>query len=485
MTINDIVTLLPLIALSVSAATIMLVIPFRRSHRLTFGLTLGALLVCFALLPVSLFWGSARVCPLLTVDGFALFYMGLFLLTTAVVAGLSYEYIEGRETKKEEFYVLLLIGTLGASIIVSSAHFASLFLGLELLSVALYVLIAYLRSINLHFEAAIKYLILASTSVAFLLFGMALIYADVGTMSFRGIADAITMSERLDALLLAGSVLLLIGIGFKLAVVPFHLWTPDVYQGAPSPVAGFIATASKGSIVALLLRYFSIVGSERFDSLFMMLSIIAVASMLAGNILALLQRNVKRLLAYSSISHMGYMLVALLASGNAAIFAISFYLIVYFIATLSAFGVISVLSAKERDYDELSEYRGLAYQHFWLSALMTGALLSLAGIPITAGFIGKFLLVSAAVGARLWLLIIALIISSAINVFYYLRVVVYLYSRPGEEYVLLPEETREVLPSFSICAGFALAALAFLLVLVGIFPSPLIRLIQILAMQLE
>jgi NADH-quinone oxidoreductase subunit N len=215
---------------------------------------------------------------------------------------------------------------------------------------------------KLSLEAGIKYLVLAAASAAFLLFGMALIYAQLGTLQFGQIAAMLISGLSYQkSLIYPGMALIITGIGFKLAVVPFHMWTPDVYEGAPAPVTAFVATVSKGGMVALLLRYFYETGAYRLHPVFVVFSIIAIASMIAGNLLALLQKNVKRILAYSSIAHLGYILVAFLAGGNRAAEAVTFYLVAYFITTLGAFGVVTVLSNGDRDADSLEDYEGL----FW------------------------------------------------------------------------------------------------------------------------
>ena len=232
--------------------------------------------------------------------------------------------------------------------------------------------------------------------------------------------------------LLAGLVMIISGLGFKLAVVPFHLWTPDVYEGAPAPVTAFIATVSKGAVFALVLRYFTRIDIHAHTALFLIITLIAVASMFAGNLLALLQTNVKRILAYSSISHLGYLLVTVLASGPTAVTAAAFYLAAYFITTLGAFGVVAVLSRPERDADRLEDYRGLVWRRPWLAGVFTAMLFSLAGIPLTAGFVGKFYVVAAGVGSALWLAVVALAINSVIGLFYYLRIVVALFTPAGD-----------------------------------------------------
>jgi NADH-quinone oxidoreductase subunit N len=260
------------------------------------------------------------------------------------VAALSYSYLEKHEGHHEELYLLLVLATLGCTVLAAASHFASFFLGIELLSVSLYALAAYLRHSDRSVEAGVKYLILAAVSSAFILFGMALVYAGTGSMAFPEIAARAAIAGGRSLSFLAGIGMIIVGLGFKLAVVPFHLWTPDVYEGAPAPVTAFIATASKGAVFALVLRYFIAVDVHRHAPLLAILTSIAVASMFAGNLLALLQTNVKRILAYSSISHLGYLLVTMLASGPLAATAAAFYLTAYFVTTLSAFGVVAALS---------------------------------------------------------------------------------------------------------------------------------------------
>jgi NADH-quinone oxidoreductase subunit N len=296
--------------------------------------------------------------------------------------------------------------------------------------VSLYAMVAYVRTSAQGVEAGVKYLVLAAASAAFLLFGIALIYADQGTMEFSRVS---LPSSGASVLFLMGVAMLSVGIGFKLAVVPFHMWTPDVYEGAPAPITGFIATISKGAMFALLVRLFKQVGLASGGSVFIVFTIIAVASMLVGNLLALLQRNVKRLLAYSSIAHLGYLLVAFLASGALAVTAVAFYLVAYFVTTLGAFGIVGVLSSSDRDADKVEDYRGLFWRRPWLAMVFTATLLSLAGIPLTAGFIGKFYVLNAGVGSALWLLVITLVVSSVIGLYYYLRLIVTMYLGVPEE----------------------------------------------------
>ena len=351
---------------------------------------------------------------------------------------------------------------------VMAEHFVTFFLGLETLSISLYVLIAYLKWRDDCIEAGVKFLVIASLTTAFLLFGMGLIYAETGSMSFREIITATGKLNDISPLMLAGFGLVLAGVGFKLALVPFHMWTPDIYQGAPVPVTTFIATISKGAILALALRLFIDIRGFENATLVIILSIISVLSMFTGNLLALKQTSMKRLLAYSSIAHLGYLLITLIAGSSAGIQAAIFYLAAYIITTLGAFGVISVLSVCERDADNMEELKGLFWSNPWIASVLTIALLSLAGIPITAGFISKFYIVLAGVKSGLWLLAFSLVINSVISLYYYLRVIKTMFMPAGSKRSL----------KISLVAHLVLALIVAGILFLGILPSFLTDLID-------
>jgi NADH-quinone oxidoreductase subunit N len=436
------------------------------------GSVLGLLLALAMLAPAA---GVAprQVTPLLRLDGYALVYLGLILAAGLAVALLSVGYVTRRGADQGAFHILLLLGTLGAGVLVMSNHFASFFLGLELLSVSLYALIAYTRTDFRPLEAGLKYLVLAGASSAFLLFGMALIYADAGSLEFAAIGLA-SRGGRLETVYaLMGVGLIVTGIGFKLALVPFHMWTPDVYEGAPAPVTAFVASVSKGAMVAVLLRYFTAANAYEYESLRLAIGLVAAASMLVGNLLALLQENVKRLLAYSSIAHLGYLLVAFLASGTLGAKAVTAYLIAYFVTILGAFGVVTVLSPADRDADRVEDYQGLFWRRPALACIFTGMLLSLAGIPLTAGFVGKFYVVTAGVGSTLWTLVLVLVAGSALGLFYYLRIVVAMFAAPAES----PAGTTAAAGGVVPASGLVLVLLAVLLVWFGVYPALFLRLI--------
>jgi len=459
---------LPLLLIVATATVVMLGIAIRRSHALTVILTLAGLAATFVSVLAVAPFVPKQLTPLLLIDRYALFYIGLITASAAVVAILSCQYLESHAAEREELYLLLLLATLGCAALAASVHFASFILGLEILSVSLYAMVAYFRDGEHALEAGIKYLILASASAAFLLFGAALIYADTGTLAFSTVRD-LSLGGSHMALVVPGILFTVTGIGFKLGVVPFHLWTPDVYEGSPAPVTAFVATASKTAVFALLVRYLSS-GVMRYPALFYVFAVIAVASMFAGNLLALRQTNVKRILAYSSIAHFGYILVAFMAGPAMAAAAVGFYLVAYTVTLLVAFGIVGVLSGPERDAGSLEQYRGLFWRRPVIGGIFTAALLSLAGIPATLGFLGKFYVLTSAAAASSWALMIVLVITSVAGLFYYLRIVVALYSAPPQQVAARPRLAR--------ASVVVLAALAILLIWFGVYPGPLLDLVR-------
>ena len=421
-------------------------------------------------------------------DSYSLYFTGLILAGAFVIALLCYDYLQAHGTNQVfrdfgvarsggtsqspnpetwgTFYILLLFAVLGMEVIICSAHLIAFFLGVEILSVSLYGLIGYTRGHHQSLESAVKYLVLAATASAFLLFGIALIYAETGSMSLMNFW-MIWAHGHLSHTWFLGWALLLVGVGFKLAVVPFHMWSPDVYQGAPAPVTALIATGSKGAVLVFLLRF--VAPALPHTPLSTAIAVLSVASMIVGNLLALMQTNVKRLLAYSSIAHLGYLLIPLLARAGGAS-SIAFYLVSYFATTIAAFGVITVISSSRAtgDVENLRDYRGLGHRHPILAAVFALAMLSLTGIPPTAGFIAKFFIFAAAAQSGLWWLLIVGVVNSGISAFYYLRVLVAVYAPP--------EADTEPLPGAKPLAAIALALCTTVILAFGVYPAPLIRL---------
>ena len=461
----------PLICIGAAALLVMLLTAVRRTYSGAAVLTLLGLAAAFGTLP---FMVGPHHRFMLMLNGYSTLYAGLIILASAACVLLTFGYLRKYGRNREEFFILMLLATLGALVLAASDHFSTFFLGLELLSVSLYSLIAYPHLNEGHIEAAIKYLVPASVSSAFLLFGMALLYAFSGRMEIGRIGYDLRAIELHAGYrwMLAGLSMMVVGIGFKLAVAPFHLWAPDVYQGAPAPVTAFVSTVSKGAIAAFLLRLFTPADIQSATPLFIAFSLIAAVSMIAGNLLALLQNNVKRILAYSSIAHLGYMLVAFLAGGARALDSVTFYLVTYFIANLGCFGVVTVLSSPGNEMENMEDYRGLWRRNPWLAGVFALMVLSLAGLPLTAGFIGKFYLVLAGVGAVLWPLVIILVLTSTIGLYYYLRILAALFAGTSANEAAKPGSPC------SLPAAFVLAILTFLLFWLGVAPAPLLAMIR-------
>ena len=467
-----ILKLLPGILLVTASLIAITSIALKRNHKLIYTVTALSLLGVFYYLMTYATNKSFVVEPLFIIDGFATFITGLIILGTLAIVMISYAYFEQREERKEEYYILLILATLGAAMLVISKHFVSLFLGLELLSVALYGMIAYLRKRERSDEAGIKYLILAALASAFMLFGMALVYTTTGTMDFTGIAAYMSATNEIPGLMLAGIGLLIVGIGFKLGVVPFHMWTPDVYEGAPAPVTAFIATISKGGMVVLLVRFFTQVNGYKYPALVTTFTLISIASMFIGNFLALKQDNVKRVLAYSSIAHLGYLLVAFLAGGPLGVEAISFYLVAYFVTSIGAFGIIAILSDEDRDAERMDDYKGLFWKRPLIAAAFTAMLLSLAGIPLTVGFLGKFYLIVAGVNMQQWFLVVLLALNSVIGLYYYIKIIAVMFDKPTGT------EAPALHPRLYWGNLMTVFILTVLLIWFGVYPEGLIGLIR-------
>lgn len=470
----DVVASLPLVIVPATSIAVMIAIAVRRNHEVAAGLSLLGLLAALGSLPFAASALPRQVTTLLILDSYALFYIALLVGAAAFVLVFAFDYLKGWPGRREEFYILVLLATTGSMVLAVSRHFASLFLGLELLSVALYALIAYLRTGSAAIEAGIKYLVLAASSSAFLLFGLALIYAESGSMELSQFAPAMRSTSSLP--LLTGLLLVLTGAGFKLAIVPFHLWTADVYEGALLPVTAFIATVSKGGMFALILRWFYVPDLGVVGAPGLVLSMIAVASMLAGNLLALRQDNLKRILAFSSIAHMGYLLVAVLAGGHLGATAATYYLAAYLVTILGAIGILTVLSNSGHEAATMDAYQGLYWRRPVVAGAFTVMLLSLAGIPLTAGFLGKFYVIAAGASQARWVLLLTLVATSAIGLFYYLRIIVAMYAQP-----LVPDELHPPLP---LPTAMALAVLVGLVLLLGVYPAPLWDAIQAMTRHL-
>ena len=468
MNATDFLCLTPLLIIAVAPVVIMIVISVLRNYKVVYGFSVLSLLLALASVFFIVPAIPHTIEPLFIIDIYSLFFLGIIILSALLVTMLSYDYIKQLQGVREEYYIILFTSTLGASILAIADHFILFFLGIETLSISLYILIAFQRSKDSSIEAGIKYLILASVSSAFLLFGMALIYTALGTMQFNGIVSALSKEDQISPMVISGFGMMMVGIGFKLALVPFHMWTPDVYQGAPAPVTAFIATASKGAVMAVLIRFFFIIRGFDNKYIFTVISGIAILSMFIGNLLAIRQRNIKRLLAYSSIANMGYIIIILLTGTNKGIQASIFYLVSYFITTIGAFGVISLVSTCQYEAEKIEDYKGLFWKRPWIALVFTLSMLSLAGIPVTAGFIAKFYVIFEGMKAGLMVLVFSMIINSVIGLYYYLRVITTMFSAAPE--------TK--LPALSLTGNITLSLIALSILILGVYPGWLINIIM-------
>ncbi|HEY0591623.1 MAG TPA: NADH-quinone oxidoreductase subunit N [Thermoanaerobaculia bacterium] len=467
---SDVVFLAPEIVIALGASW-LLVAPFifRRSN---VAAAKWQTLVILAATAGTVFWSAgarsvpatAMLAAMFVTDGFATFFKLLLIGAVALVALLSEDFlVEGRYSAWE-YFSLLAFALCGTMFMVSGVHLISIWIGLETLSLSSYILAGYYKEQHASTEAAMKYFILGSISSAILLYGISLIFGVTGSLGLENIARAIHGIVGNEALLL-GMILLGAGLSFKVAAVPFHVWTPDVYVGAPTPITAFLSTASKGAAFAIFARIFYMALAEFQVDWSAVMAVVAALSMIVGNLAAVTQENVKRMLAWSSIGHAGYALLGILAMSELGLTSVLVYMLVYIVATLGIWALILMLRRREYAGESIADFGGLAVRApFWAFAMVI-FLLSLGGIPPTAGFVGKYYLFLAAIGSGWgWLAIIA-VLMSAVSMFYYLRLVVAMYLRedPGAE-----------LAGGGSLKFVAAACLAITLAL-GLAPQPLLR----------
>jgi NADH-quinone oxidoreductase subunit N len=399
----------------------------------------------------------------IVLDGFGVFLSAVVLVGTLLTLLLTVGYCRRHDVNLAEYYHLILMAAVGMLFMVQANNLIMIFAGLELMSVAVYVLTGFRRTRLRSIEAALKYFVLGAFSTGFFLYGIALVYGATGTLDLGGIRDAVAMPPA-GPVLLAGVGLLVVGFGFKVALVPFHMWSPDAYEGAPAPVTGFMATGVKAAGFAAFLRVLMSTFDGLADQWIPALWVLAVLTMFVGNIAAIRQDDIKRMLAYSSIAHAGYLVVALVAHSELGTAALLYYLAAYTLMTLGAFGVVIVLGEKGTENTSIArDYAGIAWRHPLLAAAMALFMFSLTGIPPTAGFVGKFAILSAAVRAGHVPLAILLVLASVISAYYYLKVVVSMYMWSSDR-----EPIRSRVPAMAAIA--LLVAVAGVLGL-GIFPG--------------
>ncbi|MFQ1016345.1 NADH-quinone oxidoreductase subunit N [Gilliamella sp. Occ3-1] len=428
-------------------------------------------------------WKAHHITALFTCDGYGLLYTSLILMISISIACFAYRWFKQEQNHHGLFYLILLFMALGGVTLVYASHLIAFFIGIELLSIPFVGLIGYQYTQTHSLEAAVKYMILSAIASVFLLMGIAFYYATTGELTFSGLSYQLSTMSYPSTLLLIGVCLMLVGIGFKLSLVPFQLWLPDVYQGAPTIVALLLSTVGKVAIFCAIARLFLLAPIVNNETIRIILVIMAFCSILWGNLLALMQSSLKRILAYSSIAHFGYLLTALIAVQYQvlALETIGVYLIGYILANICILGAISLDSHSDelQDHENEIDLSGLFWRRPILALTMGVGLLSLAGTPLTAGFVGRFLLVLLGVTAELWWLVAAVVIGSALGLYFYARLIINLYIRPVCRDDLISSKSSIKLKWTDIRISELIIVLcALLTMLCGIYPKWLFNLVS-------
>src|SRR5713101_65079 len=460
---SDFYYILPELVLTAGALLVLIAdVAIPRENRGALGwvtlLVIGATFVSF-FWPIAFQRVHVEVAHgLLAVDRFALFFKIVFLFAAAITVLMSMRYLEIEGASPGEYYFLILCATLGMMIMAGGIDLITIFVGLETMAISFYILAGFIKPNQRSNEAAVKYFLLGAFSLGILLYGMSIMYGLSGTTALRVMAPVLVGQAR-DPRLVLAVILVVAGVGFKIAAVPFHMWAPDVYEGAPTPITAFLSVGSKAASFAMLLRIF-LEGLPAMNADWRLLfEALAIVTMTAGNVAAVTQTNVKRMLAYSSIAHAGYLLIGVVAGTARGVSAMLIYLLIYSFMQLGAFAVIVLLRRQDVVGDELKDFSGLHVRHPFAAFAMLLFMLSLGGIPPTAGFMGKFWLFSAAIDAGyVWLAVIG-VLNSAISLYYYIRIVVFMYVK---------KETAGSEPTMSPALGIALAVAVIATIALGV-----------------
>ncbi|MEK6683687.1 MAG: NADH-quinone oxidoreductase subunit N [Nitrospirota bacterium] len=474
--VTDIGAVLPEIIVAAYACAILLIEPFipkdRRNILAFFGL--AALGLAFYA-TVNLMWTDLSVMNgMFILDPFGNFFKLILYVAAAMTILLSIGYLKREGIDLGEYYAFILFAACGMMVMVSASDLITVFLGLELASIPFYILAGFKRFEAKSLEASAKYFILGSFSSGILLFGISLLYGLSGTTNLEALAQHLRGEEIGNPAWILAMILLIVGFGFKVAVVPFHMWAPDVYEGAPTPVTAFLSVGSKAASFAVFLRVFvEALGGIQSDWR-LLLILLAVVTIVLGNVVALVQTNIKRMLAYSSIAHAGYAVIGLIVGDRLGIVSLMVYMGVYAFMTLGAFGVVMLLRRGGVEGDEIADFAGLARKNRLAAFAMLIFMFSLTGIPPTAGFIAKFYIFMAAVNAGLTWLVVLAVIFTAVSAYFYLKVVMVMYMKEPDENVQM------VAPSAAV---MVLAVAAAAVLLIGIYPGPFLDLAQNAVLQ--
>ncbi|HKJ27647.1 MAG TPA: NADH-quinone oxidoreductase subunit N [Anaerolineales bacterium] len=434
--IEDILNILPIVFVVVWAMVLLVVEAFSKRRGLVIVLAVLGLVAALVLTVMHIGTEASVFKTMMTVDGYAVFIWVLVLASGLLTIGLSYDYAKRMGWARGEVYVLMLFSIAGAMLMASAANLIVVFLALELLSIPLYILAAIAPNDASSEEAGLKYFLLGAFSGGFILYGIAMVYGATGSTNLLAVVEA-AGSTQSPLYMLVGAAMILIGLGFKVAVVPFHMWTPDVYQGSPTPVTAFMAVVAKAGGFAALLRVFISAFPALSDDLVPVLAAIVILTLVIGNIAAVAQKNIKRMLAYSSISHAGFIMMAFITYGQAdvyadAVAAVLYYLLAFAVTSFGSWAVVIALEKAEGKGLELDDYNGLGKKYPMLSAAMLVFMLSFAGVPPTLGFGGKFYLFRTVLqGGYAWLAVIG-VLASLVSAYYYLRVVIHMYFEEGD-----------------------------------------------------
>ncbi len=465
--------LLPEIVLALWVMLILMVDVFQKEGRsepsrpIIAWLTIAGLLVTAVANGWLLSVEESGVASMIAIDSFRVFTNFLFLLAGLFGVLLSIGYLDRVDINRGEYYALLLASVLGMMLLGSARDLILLFLALELMSIAAYVLVGFNRREPRSSEAALKYFFLGAFASAFLLYGIALIFGVTGSLNMGTIVSSVT-EVRSSPLFTVGVGLLAVGLCFKVGVMPFHAWTPDTYDGAPTPITALMATGIKAAGFAAFVRVFAVGFAGAYELWAEVLAWIAILTMFGANLMALTQGSVKRMLAYSSVAHAGYLLVALVTANAYGAAALLFYLVIYTLMTAGAFGIAMANSGGSTELSSLDDFAGFGWRQPLLGAIFSVFLFSLAGFPLTAGFIGKVYILRATMESGYVILAVALVLASLISYFYYLRVVVVMYMRPS------PERAASAVVALSPPAKFAITAAAVLVLAFFFMPGPVL-----------
>jgi NADH-quinone oxidoreductase subunit N len=469
---QDLLVIAPELVLTGFALLILLMSVFIRTEQRGF-LGYTALLGVIAAM-VSLYWVMGKEVSafgdMVRIDSLSFFFKVMILIISLLTILVSLSYAKREGIGFGEYYVLVLFATVGMMLMATAVNLLIIFLGLEVMSISIYILAGIMRDDTRSVEAAFKYFLLGAFASAFLLYGIALTYAATGTLDLAGIGRVLAERSWISGLpiLITGAALLIVGFGFKIALVPFHMWTPDVYEGAPTSITAFMATGVKAAAFAAFVRVFFYALPTLQPYWKEIMWVLAVATMTVGNIIALSQTNIKRMLAYSSIAHAGYILVAFTAGNELGISSILFYLLAYVFMNIGAFTVVILLGKKGKENTLLSDYAGIGYHHPLLAIAMAIFMFSLAGVPPTAGFMAKLYVFSAAVKADYYWLAIIGVLNSAVAAYYYLRVLIYMYFREPQK--------APTIGGFSPAAVLAVIISVWGVLNMGILPSAFLAL---------